>query len=79
MTDSPDSVKGRDLDFRDPKSVMQLTKTLLKLDFGIKIDLPDDRLCPPVCTGAFCFLESGKPMLTTHATRSPTGTTTYSG
>ncbi|KAG6250725.1 hypothetical protein E4U23_001265 [Claviceps purpurea] len=41
-------VKGRDLDFRDPKSVMQLTKTLLRLDFGIKIHLPDDRLCPPV-------------------------------
>ncbi|KAG6000925.1 hypothetical protein E4U21_004876 [Claviceps maximensis] len=41
-------VKGRELDFRDPASVMQLTKTLLRLDFGIKIDLPDDRLCPPV-------------------------------
>ncbi|KAG8417944.1 hypothetical protein J3458_005394 [Metarhizium acridum] len=27
---------------------MQLTKTLLKLDFGIKLELPDDRLCPPV-------------------------------
>jgi len=26
----------------------QLTKTLLKLDFGLKLDLPDDRLCPPV-------------------------------
>ncbi|KAG5979413.1 hypothetical protein E4U55_005189 [Claviceps digitariae] len=41
-------VKGRELDFRDPASVMQLTKTLLRLDFGIKIHLPDDRLCPPV-------------------------------
>jgi 23S rRNA (adenine1618-N6)-methyltransferase len=36
------------VDFRDPKSVMLLTKTLLKLDFGIKVELPDDRLCPPV-------------------------------
>lgn len=27
---------------------MQLTKTLLLADFGLKIDLPDDRLCPPV-------------------------------
>ncbi|KAG6018786.1 hypothetical protein E4U41_003584 [Claviceps citrina] len=41
-------VKGRELDFRDPASVMRLTKTLLRLDFGIRINLPDDRLCPPV-------------------------------
>ncbi|OAA46121.1 DUF890 domain-containing protein [Metarhizium rileyi] len=41
-------VKGRDLNFRDPESVLQLTKTLLKLDFGLKIELPSDRLCPPV-------------------------------
>lgn len=27
----------------------QLTKSLLKRDFGIEIELPDDRLCPPVC------------------------------
>ena len=27
---------------------MQLTKTLLDLDFGLQIDLPSDRLCPPV-------------------------------
>lgn len=26
----------------------QLTKSLLERDFGIKLDLPDDRLCPPV-------------------------------
>lgn len=26
----------------------QLTKSLLKRDFGIEIELPDDRLCPPV-------------------------------
>lgn len=45
-------VKGRrELDFNDPVAVMQLTKTLLKLDFGISIELPDDRLCPPVRTG----------------------------
>ncbi|KAI1491297.1 hypothetical protein F5X96DRAFT_486255 [Biscogniauxia mediterranea] len=40
--------RGSLLDFNDPVSVMQLTKTLLKLDFGIQIDLPMDRLCPPV-------------------------------
>ncbi len=37
------------LDFNDPASVKQLTKSLLKRDFGVAIDLPDDRLCPPVC------------------------------
>ena len=29
--------------------MVQLTKTLLKLDFDLEIELPDDRLCPPVC------------------------------
>ncbi|KAL6891650.1 hypothetical protein HDV57DRAFT_507830 [Trichoderma longibrachiatum] len=41
-------VKGRELNFNDPKSVMQLTKTLLKVDFDLQIELPEDRLCPPV-------------------------------
>ncbi|ROW01212.1 hypothetical protein VSDG_02838 [Cytospora chrysosperma] len=36
------------LDFTDPAAVKQLTKTLLKIDFGLDIELPDDRLCPPV-------------------------------
>ncbi|EGO58579.1 hypothetical protein NEUTE1DRAFT_144835 [Neurospora tetrasperma FGSC 2508] len=36
------------LDFNDPAAVMQLTKTLLRIDYGLKIDLPPDRLCPPV-------------------------------
>ncbi|KAK4184677.1 XAP5, circadian clock regulator-domain-containing protein [Podospora australis] len=36
------------LDFSEPASVMQLTKTLLTNDFGLKLELPDDRLCPPV-------------------------------
>ncbi|KAF4125434.1 23S rRNA (adenine1618-N6)-methyltransferase [Geosmithia morbida] len=40
-------VKGRHLDFEDARAVKQLTKTLLRLDFGLVIDLPDDRLCPP--------------------------------
>ncbi|KAL2200200.1 XAP5, circadian clock regulator-domain-containing protein [Corynascus similis CBS 632.67] len=36
------------LDFSDPAATMQLTKTLLHLDFGLKLDLPEDRLCPPL-------------------------------
>ncbi|KAK3352875.1 hypothetical protein B0T25DRAFT_478684 [Lasiosphaeria hispida] len=40
--------KNGQLDFNDPAAVMQLTKTLLKVDFGLKLELPDDRLCPPV-------------------------------
>ncbi|KAK4227416.1 hypothetical protein QBC38DRAFT_509680 [Podospora fimiseda] len=36
------------LDFTDPAAVMQLTKTLLKADFGLQLQLPDDRLCPPI-------------------------------
>ncbi|KAK1723627.1 hypothetical protein CaCOL14_007220 [Colletotrichum acutatum] len=41
-------LKRGNLDFNDPSAVMQLTKTLLKADFGLNIELPDDRLCPPV-------------------------------
>ena len=41
-------LQGRDLDFNDPAAVKQLTKTLLRHDFGLQIELPDDRLCPPV-------------------------------
>ncbi|MCJ1249465.1 hypothetical protein MMC30_006689 [Trapelia coarctata] len=36
------------LDFSNPEAVKQLTKSLLKRDFGLKLELPDDRLCPPV-------------------------------
>ncbi|OAA63804.1 hypothetical protein ISF_04513 [Cordyceps fumosorosea ARSEF 2679] len=41
-------VQGRELDFKDPRAVMQLSKTLLKHDFGLSLDLPDNRLCPPI-------------------------------
>lgn len=33
----------------DSRPDRQLTKSLLKRDFGIELNLPDDRLCPPVC------------------------------
>ncbi|CCF39686.1 hypothetical protein CH063_10456 [Colletotrichum higginsianum] len=41
-------LKRGTLDFDDPAAVMQLTKTLLRIDFGLGIELPEDRLCPPV-------------------------------
>ncbi|KAJ5304457.1 uncharacterized protein N7443_004117 [Penicillium atrosanguineum] len=36
------------LDFNDPASVRALTITLLKQDFHLNVELPEDRLCPPV-------------------------------
>ncbi|USW50081.1 Putative METTL16/RlmF family, S-adenosyl-L-methionine-dependent methyltransferase [Septoria linicola] len=36
------------IDFHDPKVVQQLTKSLLRYDFGLSLNLPDDRLCPPI-------------------------------
>ncbi|KAI0131807.1 hypothetical protein BJ170DRAFT_611427 [Xylariales sp. AK1849] len=39
---------GRHLDFTDPASVIQLSKTLLKEHFGLQVELPSDRLCPPI-------------------------------
>ncbi|KAK4553783.1 hypothetical protein LTR86_009281 [Recurvomyces mirabilis] len=42
------SKNKRWIDFQDPEVVQQLTRSLLKVDFGLKIQLPDDRLCPPV-------------------------------
>lgn len=54
-----DSIKGRgrDLNFSDPNAVMQLTKTLLKVDFDLSIELPEDRLCPPVSEMRFFRLQ----------------------
>ncbi|KAL4905167.1 hypothetical protein BDW74DRAFT_185245 [Aspergillus multicolor] len=36
------------LDFTDPDVVRQLTVSLLKRDFGLNVDIPEARLCPPV-------------------------------
>ncbi|KAJ2906187.1 hypothetical protein MKZ38_002612 [Zalerion maritima] len=38
----------RTIDFECPAAFMKLTTTLLKADFGLTVELPDDRLCPPV-------------------------------
>ncbi|THX36667.1 hypothetical protein D6C98_03190 [Aureobasidium pullulans] len=36
------------VNFQDPKALQQLTKSVLKRDFNLELELPDDRLCPPV-------------------------------
>ncbi|KAL6708074.1 hypothetical protein ACN47E_003508 [Coniothyrium glycines] len=36
------------LDFQDPHTVQVLSKAILKVDFGLQLDVPSDRLCPPV-------------------------------
>lgn len=36
------------LDFTDPDAVRQLTVSLLKRDFGLDVNIPETRLCPPV-------------------------------
>lgn len=36
------------LDFTDPAAVRQLTTTLLQQDFHLNVEIPEDRLCPPV-------------------------------
>ncbi|KAF2402047.1 hypothetical protein EJ06DRAFT_474753 [Trichodelitschia bisporula] len=36
------------IDYQNPEHVQLLTKSLLKRDFGLQIELPSDRLCPPV-------------------------------
>ncbi|KAI5292410.1 hypothetical protein KEM52_006377 [Ascosphaera acerosa] len=45
---APYIADGRHLDFSDPAAVRQLTISLLKHDYGLTLELPDDRLCPPV-------------------------------
>ncbi|KAI5861552.1 hypothetical protein GGS23DRAFT_598332 [Durotheca rogersii] len=39
---------GVHLDFGDPAALVQLTTTLLRVDFGLRVELPADRLCPAV-------------------------------
>ncbi|KAL4951051.1 hypothetical protein BDW69DRAFT_186748 [Aspergillus filifer] len=36
------------LDFTDPDTVRQLTVSLLQRDFGLTVEIPEARLCPPV-------------------------------
>ncbi|ORY18921.1 hypothetical protein BCR34DRAFT_472566 [Clohesyomyces aquaticus] len=36
------------VNFKDPKVHKAVTRAILEVDFGLKVQLPDDRLCPPV-------------------------------
>lgn len=36
------------LDFQDPSTLQTLSKAILRVDFGIDLSLPDNRLCPPI-------------------------------
>ena len=36
------------LDFKDPATLESLSKAILKVDFGLDLSLPDNRLCPPI-------------------------------
>ncbi|KAI4662892.1 uncharacterized protein J4E79_004203 [Alternaria viburni] len=36
------------LDFQDPETAQTLSKAILKVDFGLQLDVPCDRLCPPI-------------------------------
>jgi len=41
------SASGK-LDFQDPATTKTLSRALLQSDFGLQLDVPDDRLCPPI-------------------------------
>ncbi|KAF2821059.1 hypothetical protein CC86DRAFT_108076 [Ophiobolus disseminans] len=36
------------LDFQDTATVKTLSKAILRADFGLQLEIPDDRLCPPI-------------------------------
>ncbi|KAF1832052.1 hypothetical protein BDW02DRAFT_503933 [Decorospora gaudefroyi] len=36
------------LDFQDPETAYALSKAIVKTDFGLQLDVPGDRLCPPI-------------------------------
>lgn len=36
------------LDFSDPETVQILSKAILKTDFGLQLEVPEDRLCPTI-------------------------------
>ena len=37
------------INWKDVGAVRALNKALLKQDWGLEVDMKEDRLCPPVC------------------------------
>lgn len=37
------------INWKDVAAVRALNKALLKQDWGLEVDMKEDRLCPPVC------------------------------
>ncbi|KAK6507467.1 hypothetical protein TWF481_005899 [Arthrobotrys musiformis] len=59
------------IDFHDPESIRQLAKALLKKEFKLEVDLPEDRLCPGVPNRLNYILWLSDLLLDTHEERSP--------
>ncbi|KAH7071859.1 hypothetical protein BKA63DRAFT_417755 [Paraphoma chrysanthemicola] len=36
------------LDFQESETIKTLSRAILRADFGLQLDVPDDRLCPPI-------------------------------
>ncbi|KAF2154415.1 hypothetical protein K461DRAFT_293063 [Myriangium duriaei CBS 260.36] len=67
------------LDLQDPRSLQQLTKSLLKRDFNIKLELPEDRLCPPVPIRLAYITFLTSLLSSTHPSYSPSSTSPVTG
>jgi 23S rRNA A1618 N6-methylase RlmF len=42
------------INWQDVAAVRALNKALLKQDWGLEVDMKEDRLCPPVCPPRIC-------------------------
>ncbi|EGX46518.1 hypothetical protein AOL_s00109g90 [Orbilia oligospora ATCC 24927] len=61
------------INFHDPESIRQLAKALLKKEFNLEVDLPEDRLCPGVPNRLNYILWLNDLILDTHEERSSPG------
>ncbi|KAK6512787.1 hypothetical protein TWF506_008954 [Arthrobotrys conoides] len=67
------------IDFQDPESIRQLAKALLKKEFNLEVDLPEDRLCPGVPNRLNYILWLNDLLLDTHEERSVPGPAKVTG